>query len=66
VTITWRMRALHDMQQIQAFVTAGSSAAWGNETLVALHEQINDLLVNPINRVRLRLLADSRTERYAS
>ena len=41
------MRALHDLQQIQAFVTAGSSAAQGYETLVALHEQINDLLVNP-------------------
>jgi plasmid stabilization system protein ParE len=47
VTITWRVRALRDMQEIQAFVTAGSSAAQGYETLVALHEQINDLLVNP-------------------
>jgi len=47
VTITWRLRALRDLQEIQAFVAAGSSAAQGYETLVALHEQINDLLLNP-------------------
>jgi plasmid stabilization system protein ParE len=47
VTITWRVRALRDMQEIQAFVTAGSSAAQGSETLVTLHEQINDPLVKP-------------------
>ena len=47
MTITWRRRALRDVQEIQACVTAGSSAARGYETLVALHEQINDLLVNP-------------------
>jgi len=47
VTIIWRVRALHDMQSIQAFVAAHSSAAHGYETLVALHEQVNDLLVSP-------------------
>jgi hypothetical protein len=40
VTIIWRLRALRDLQEIQAFVAAGSSAAQGYETLVALHEQI--------------------------
>jgi plasmid stabilization system protein ParE len=47
VTITWRIRALRDMQEIQAFVAATSSAARGYETLVTLHEQINDLSRNP-------------------
>lgn len=47
MTIIWRVRALRDMQNIQAFVAATSSAAQGYETLVDLHEQINDLLVSP-------------------
>lgn len=47
MTVIWRLRALRDMQEIQAFVAAGSSAARGYETLVTLHEQVNDLLLNP-------------------